>query len=334
MTRRDPPTSLERRIREAEDAVFAAVGAEAEQVFLDLRQTGLRVRVLAHGSGPPLLLLHGVSLSAAAWAPLFAYLPGFRLLAVDLPGHGLSDPVRYQRGRVRAHAHRLVDDILDALGLDCVPVIGHSLGGMFALWHAAAGSRRISQVTAVGVPAVALAGVRVRMPLSVLTVRGLGVAVPRAPSPRLVYRRLIAQGLGSAEVKMAPEPLIEALRLSARRPQNARTVASLMHAIDRFRRPRAESILSDAELAAIRVPTCFILGTDDPYLSPHDARRSIGRIPIATVHEMPAGHGPWLADPSRVAGLIAAHVRTGVSGTDPHAAHENWDLDMAATPSK
>jgi pimeloyl-ACP methyl ester carboxylesterase len=264
--------------------------------------------VLSHGSGPPLILLHGVSLSAAAWAPLFAELRGFQLLAVDLPGHGFSDPVDYGRGHVRTHAHRLTDDILDALGLDRVPVIGHSLGGMFALWHAATGTERISALIALGVPAVALPGVRVRMPLSPLTVRGLGVAVLRSPSPRWVYRHLLAQGLGRAEVKMAPDSLIEALCLTARQPDNARTVASLMHAIDRFRRPRAESVLTDAELAAIRVPTLFILGSNDPYLSPQDARPSIDRIPTADLHQMPAGHGPWLVDPARVAGLIAAHV--------------------------
>jgi pimeloyl-ACP methyl ester carboxylesterase len=187
---------------------------------------------------------------------------------------------------------------------------------MFALWHAAAGSNRISQVSAVGAPAVALAGVRVRMPLSLLTVRGLGVAVLRAPSPRLVYRRLLEQGLGSVEVRMAPESLLETLRLSARRPENARTVASLMHAIDHFRRPRAESVLSDAELAAIRAPTLFVLGSSDPYLSPQAARPSISRIPIATVHEMPAGHGPWLVDPARVARLIAAHIHPLVGAGD------------------
>src|SRR5262249_1713036 len=152
---------------------------------------------------PPVLLMHGVTLSAAAWAPLFPELQGFRLLAVDLPGHGLSDPVRYQPGQVRAHAHRLLEDILDVLALECTPVIGHSLGGMFALWPAAAGSERVSNVNAVGVPAVALAGVRVRMPLSLLTLRGLGVAALRSPSPRFAYRRLLEQGLGSAEVQMA-----------------------------------------------------------------------------------------------------------------------------------
>ncbi len=98
-----------------------------------LTRTRLRVRVLAHGSGPAILLLHGVSLSAAAWAPLFAALPGRRLVAVDLPGHGLSDPVAYRRGQVREHTRRLLDDLVDAVGLDEVAVVGHSLGGMFAL---------------------------------------------------------------------------------------------------------------------------------------------------------------------------------------------------------
>jgi pimeloyl-ACP methyl ester carboxylesterase len=304
--------SIERRMRDAEHDLFAALDLRIEERFLDLEQTGVRVRVLSQGHGTPLLFLHGVTLMAAAWAPLFAELHGFQLLAVDLPGHGLSDPVRYQRGRVREHARWLIDDILNALGLEEAPVVGHSLGGMFALWHAA-GSERISEMIAVGVPAVALPGVRVRMPLSLLTVRGLGVAVLRSPSPRAMHRRLLAQGLGAAEVRAAPPPLIDALRLSARRPENARTAASLMHAIDRFRQPRLESVLTAAELAAIAMPTVFILGSDDPYLSPQDARPSIGRIPTAKVYEMDAGHAPWLVDPAHVAHLIAAHSQADTS---------------------
>jgi pimeloyl-ACP methyl ester carboxylesterase len=302
-----PIGSVERRIREAEGELFRVLDVEVEERFLDLEQTDLRVRLLSHGDGAPLLLLHGGAQTAAAWAPLFTELQGFRLLAVDLPGHGLSDPVGYRRGRVRAHTLLLVDDLVDALGLDRVPVVGHSLGAMFALWHAATGSRRIAAIDSVGAPAVALPATRVRMPLSPLTVRGLGFAILRSPSPRPVFRHLLRQGLGSAELEMAPDSLVEALRMAARRPENARTVASLMHAIDRFRRPRPESVLTVHELAAIRVPTNFILGSDDPYLSPSVARPSIARIPRATVHEMVAGHGPWLVDPRWVAGQIAVH---------------------------
>ena len=175
--------NLDQRIHGAEADLFQTVDAEVEESFLDLATTGMRVRLLATGSGPPLVLLHGVSLSAAAWAPLFTALPGYRLLAIDLPGHGLSDPTSYRRGHVREPARQLIDDIFDALELDHAAVVGHSLGGMLALWHAATGSERISRLVAIGEPAVALPGARVRMPLSPLTVPGLGVAVLRSPEP-------------------------------------------------------------------------------------------------------------------------------------------------------
>ena len=309
--------TLEQRIRSAEADLFATIGADVAESFLELAHTGLRVRLLACGSGPPLVLLHGVSLSAAGWAPLFRALPHRRLLAVDLPGHGLSDPVSYRRGHVRQHARALIDDVFDALGLDEAPMVAHSLGGMLALWYAAAGGERISRLVAMGEPAVALPGVRVRMPLSLLTVRGLGMAVLRSPAPRRAYRRLLTQGLGRAEVAAAPDSLVESLRLSARRPENARTVNSLMHAINHFRRPRTESVLTTPELAAIATPTMFIWGTDAPYLSAEDARPSIDQIPTATLHEVPGEHGPWLVDTARSADLIQTHLTGTASAQVP-----------------
>ena len=77
--------------------------------------------VLSHGQGPPVVLLHGVTENAAIWAPLSTNLRHFRLLAVDLPGHGLSDPATSRGGQVREHARQLIDDILDALSLYYCP---------------------------------------------------------------------------------------------------------------------------------------------------------------------------------------------------------------------
>jgi alpha-beta hydrolase superfamily lysophospholipase len=116
--------TLEQRIRNAEADLFHTVGAEVDESFLDLANIGARVRLVSHGGGPPLVLLHGVSLSAAAWAPLFTALSGWRVLAVDLPGHGLSDPDSYRSGQVRQRARELIDDTFDALGLDEAPVVG------------------------------------------------------------------------------------------------------------------------------------------------------------------------------------------------------------------
>jgi pimeloyl-ACP methyl ester carboxylesterase len=296
------------RIRDAEQRVFARSGLAVAESYYDLGPASVRVRVLAVGDGQPLVMLHGVSLAAAVWAPWLAHFAGYRTLLVELPGHGLSGPVPYRRGAVREHTLLLMDSLFDALGLTAAPVVGHSLGGMFALWHAAARPGRIASLVAIGDPAVALPGVTVRMPLSVLTVPVLGPAMLRAPSPRLVYRTLLGQGLSPAAGKAMPDELVDVLRLAARRPGNARTVASLMHAIDGFRRPRPESVMTDGELQRISVPAMFCWGTGDPFLAPAQARPAISRIPGAVLHEVPGGHGPWLEDPAGCAKLVTSQL--------------------------
>jgi pimeloyl-ACP methyl ester carboxylesterase len=85
--------SVEQRIRNAEGAVFARYGLKRDESFVDLPSTKLRLRVLSVGSGPDLVMLHGVSLAAAIWAPWLNELKGYRAHLVELPGHGLSDPV-------------------------------------------------------------------------------------------------------------------------------------------------------------------------------------------------------------------------------------------------
>ena len=298
---------LDRRIREAETRLFERSGLQPQESFLDLTAAGVRLRVLAVGAGPPLVMLHGVSLAAAVWAPWLADLAGYRALLVELPGHGLSGPVAYRPGAVRDHTLRLMDDLFDALDLTTAPVVGHSLGGMFALWHAAARPGRIASLVAIGDPAVALPGATVRMPLSLLTVPALGQAVLRAPMPRPVYRGLLGQGLSPAAAAAAPDDLLDVLRLAGHRTGNARTVASLMHAIDGFRRPRPDSVMTDRELGRITAPTMFCWGTEDPFLTPAQGRASIAKIPGAALQEVPGGHGPWLEDPAGCAKLVTDH---------------------------
>jgi len=322
--------TLETRICHAEKRLFETAGLHVDTSFVELRRTGARLRVLSFGSGQPVVLLHGVAVSAAEWTPLLGELPGFRIHAVDLPGHGLSGPVAYRRGDVRGHTLHLIDDLYDALALGSTPVVGHSLGGMFALWYAAARPGRIGSLVVVGDPAVALPGVTVRMPLSLMTVRVLGPAMLRSPSPRPMYRQLFGMGNGRAAAAAAPAELLDVLRFAGRRPGNARTVAALMHAINGFRRPRPESVMGADELGRVTVPTLFLWGTEDPYLAPADARPWIEKMPAATLHEVPAGHAPWFEDPAGCAGVITRHLTaTGfppASGTgSSHAADSRGD---------
>ena len=96
-----------------------------------------------------------------------------------------------------------------------------------------------------------------------------------------MYRGLLGQGLSPAAAAAAPDDLVDVLRLAGRRNGNARTVASLMHAIDGFRRPRPDSVMTDRELGRITAPTMFCWGTEDPFLSPGASPRLDRQDPAA-----------------------------------------------------
>lgn len=80
------------------------------------------------GSGPALLLLHGIGDSSASWVPLMRPLAEkFTVIAPDLLGHGESDKPRADYS-VAAFSNGM-RDLLDVLGIDQATVVGHSLGG-------------------------------------------------------------------------------------------------------------------------------------------------------------------------------------------------------------
>lgn len=105
----------------------------------------IRYRELGEPDAPPVVLLHGGSSSAATWDRLSAALTaaGRRTIAADLRGHG---------GSSRTRAYPLAgfrDDIvglLDALALDRVALVGHSLGAHTALLIARQQPERISHL--------------------------------------------------------------------------------------------------------------------------------------------------------------------------------------------
>lgn len=95
------------------------------------------------GEGPPLVLLHGWSLSGAAFAELAALLPGYRLLLPDLPGHGDTAPA------VPLSLASMADDLASWLDTEAPgPRLlgGWSLGGMVAMELAARPGSAVSRL--------------------------------------------------------------------------------------------------------------------------------------------------------------------------------------------
>ena len=91
---------------------------------------GARLSVsIRDAEGPTLLLLHGLTDCADSFRLLMPHLPGYRLIAPDLRGHGRS--VRTGALTLAAFADDL-SQMLDRLELGDVTVVGHSMGAMIA----------------------------------------------------------------------------------------------------------------------------------------------------------------------------------------------------------
>lgn len=80
------------------------------------------------GAGPVLVILHGFLGSAADWGPTMAALPGFRCVAVDLPGHGASAPATSLDDFIADF-----DALLAELGIARFGLLGYSMGGRLGL---------------------------------------------------------------------------------------------------------------------------------------------------------------------------------------------------------
>lgn len=98
---------------------------------------GVHYNVEVAGAGPPLVLLHGFTGSGTTWeANLPAFKPHFRVITIDLPGHGASDaPADPQLYSIERTATAIAA-ILDSLKIAKAAVLGYSMGGRIALFFA------------------------------------------------------------------------------------------------------------------------------------------------------------------------------------------------------
>ncbi|MBO9537723.1 alpha/beta hydrolase [Herbaspirillum sp.] len=98
------------------------------------------------GTGPAVVLLHGISSGAASWLQCALKLEeGARVIAWNAPGYGRSTPLPMTRPRASDYAARL-QQMLQALDVaDCV-LVGHSLGALMAAAYLAGGDGRARRV--------------------------------------------------------------------------------------------------------------------------------------------------------------------------------------------
>jgi len=112
---------------------------------------GLKLRYIEEGSGPSVLFLHGASLGSSADVFLRNLGPmakaGFRAVAFDIPGFGLSDVPAKQSV---AQQRNSIPKFIDAVGLGKTALIAHSRSGGFAVQLALQDPARYSHVIILG----------------------------------------------------------------------------------------------------------------------------------------------------------------------------------------
>src|SRR5581483_10440425 len=116
--------AADRAVRSYEDLPFERTVPLGRTATVD----GLRLHYLDEGAGPAIVLLHGLGASTFAFrhnVPALAC--RFRVVAVDLPGHGLSG--RDAPDLSLSAQARYVSGLLDQLGIERAVVVGHSMGG-------------------------------------------------------------------------------------------------------------------------------------------------------------------------------------------------------------
>jgi pyruvate dehydrogenase E2 component (dihydrolipoamide acetyltransferase) len=125
------------------------VGGEMEEALTPavVEVRGLRISYLRRGTGTTtVLLVHGFGGDANGWGFVQPALSSqFDAIALDLPGHGSSGK-RIEDGTLHGLA-RFMLAFLDALGLDRVHIVAHSMGGGAALALAGAHPERIGSLT-------------------------------------------------------------------------------------------------------------------------------------------------------------------------------------------
>jgi pimeloyl-ACP methyl ester carboxylesterase len=297
------------RYRTAERVLWEHYQLQPTERFFNLGAARTRIRVVEVGSGPPILFAHGTAGSGPAFASLISHLSGFRCLLFDRPGFALSSPISYAAGSFGSTIADLQRHLLDALGIPIVNVVGHSIGGLFALRLASYYPTRVRRIVLLGGgPMIDAAGVP---PIIRLVASPLGGVVVKLMATRVVTRGMVrANGHGRSLANgRIPRAWIDWRTSVARDTNSMHHERAMVQALVEGNSYRPGVTFVESELRALAHPTLMLYGTADPSGSEAVWRRLIDAMPNGQMQLIDsAGHMVWLDEPGRVASETASFL--------------------------
>ncbi|HEY3115068.1 MAG TPA: alpha/beta hydrolase, partial [Gemmatimonadaceae bacterium] len=258
-------------------------GDPAYRVSFPRLRSGTTIRVVERGdpSLPPILLVHGWGCSAYVFRRIMPALAdaGFRAIAIDLKGHGLSDkPLAANEYTIESLVEHL-REILDALGLDNPALAGHSLGGSL-IYHFA--SRYPERVRCLGMLSpVGLKGVSLMWLYRFLTPAPL-TPMLRQINPRLIVKLALRRVYGKRG-HFTKRDVAEYLAPS-QYPEFSLAMRELLHHYD-------WNAADHRPLTIVNLPAAGVWGSLD-HLMPHDGMAVyVPLVPQIVLRAIPdAGH--------------------------------------------
>jgi pimeloyl-ACP methyl ester carboxylesterase len=278
------------------------------------------------GSGPVLLLLHGIAGTADAWVPSMPVLARrFTVIAPDLPGHGQSDkaPGDYSLGAL-ANSMR---DLLVGLGHTRATIVGHSLGGGVAMQFAYQYPERCERLVLVASGGL---GRSVNPLLRAAALPGAGLVLSVAAPPIVAVGGLLGSLAG--RVGLRPAPDVREISRGFATLVDGRTRSAFLDTLRSVVSPSGQRVDATSKLyLAAGMPVLIVWGSRDPVIPANHGRRAHSMIPNSTYVEFEeSGHMPHADEPHRFADVVLEFAEACPPST---ATAETWGrLLQAGSP--
>ncbi|MGZ8745133.1 MAG: alpha/beta fold hydrolase [Nocardioides sp.] len=268
---------------------------------------GHRRAYVKAGSGPVVLLLHGLGCDHTTWEPVIDTLARrYTVIAPDLLGHGRSDKPRADYS-VGGYANGM-RDLLTVLGVDKVTVIGHSFGGGVAMQFAYQFPERTERMLLVASGGL---GPEVTPAIRAITSPGFHqvMAVLTLPGVRHLGKAGL-HALSRTSWKQTRD-LDEVAEIydSFKDPNARHAIRHVVRAVVDWR----GQIVTMADRAYLTdaMPMCVVWGRDDAVIPVRHASNAARLAPKARVEVIPnAGHFPHKDHPHRFAKVVHEFIRS------------------------
>ena len=247
---------------------LAVTEKNLEEKFVNVK--GTVIRYVVAGNKSPLLLVHGFGAFLEVWwkniGPLSKH---FKVYAMDLPGHGLSD--RFDSYDIPDLAEVIIG-YMDAIGIERADIVGHSMGGLICSALAADYPGRIHRLIiedGLGV----VKGMPFRYRFFTLPLLGEMVMLPTT-------RGSVERGLRKSfyNAGAVTKEMIETSYQFLKLPGAKRTMLNIIRSGKKYRKLHSTDFLVD-RISMIKAPTLVIHGAQDKTISPENAQDTYRIIP-------------------------------------------------------